>query len=64
MNTSNAIISVLCHPHQSPRHVMQRYRAHILGSKRKWGTARGLVHYRDYLRTYLIAKWLCYRYRE
>jgi hypothetical protein len=44
------------HPHPDKRHVMTIYRRHILGRKRKWGTARGLVHYRSYVRTYLECK--------
>ena len=35
---------------------MRTYRAYILGCKRKFGTARGLVHYLDYLQSYLEAK--------
>ena len=41
---------------ENARHIMQTYRAYILGCKRKFGTARGLVHYRDYLQAYLEAK--------
>lgn len=44
------------HPHPDPRHVMRCYRAHILVSKRKWGTARGLIHYRALVAEYLAAK--------
>lgn len=46
----------MSHPHRSRRHVMERYRAHILGCKRKWGTARGLIHYRAFIAEYLAAK--------
>lgn len=44
------------HPHPDPKHVMRCYRGHILGCKRKWGTARGLIHYRSLVQTYLWAK--------
>jgi len=44
------------HPHPDPGHVMRCYRWHILGSKRKWGTARGLIHYRAFVQEYLGAK--------
>jgi hypothetical protein len=44
------------HPHPNRRHVMERYRAHILGCKRHWTTARGLIHYRALLAEYLAAK--------
>lgn len=39
-----------------PEHVMRVYRGHLLGCKRKWGTARGLIHYRAILQEYLAAK--------
>jgi len=39
-----------------PAHVMRQYRRHILSCKAKWGTARGLVHYRAIVQTYLWAK--------
>lgn len=35
---------------------MTQYRRHLLGCKRKWGTARGLIHYRALLSEYLSAK--------
>lgn len=41
---------------ENAKHIMQSYRAYILGCKRKFGTARGLIHYRDYLQAYLEAK--------
>lgn len=44
------------HPHPSPRHVMSTYRKDILKAKRKWGTARGLIHYRRLLDEYRGAK--------
>lgn len=44
------------HPHPDPAHVMHCYRRHILGCKKRWGTARGLIHYRAMVQTYLAAK--------
>ena len=44
------------HPHPSRRHVMVAYRRYILGCKARWGTARGLVHYRAIVGEYLAAK--------
>jgi hypothetical protein len=44
------------HPHPDPAHVMRCYRQHILGRKRSWGTARGLVHYKALVAEYLAAK--------
>lgn len=44
------------HPHPDKAHLMRVYRGHILGAKRKFGTARSLVHYLDYVRGYLEAK--------
>jgi len=38
------------------RHIMSVYRRHLLGSKKKWGTARGLIHYRSFVDSYLLAK--------
>jgi hypothetical protein len=35
---------------------MTAYRRHILSCKRKWGTARGLIHYRGFVQAYLEAK--------
>lgn len=35
---------------------MRTYRAHILGCKKKWGSARGLIHYRAIIGEYLAAK--------
>lgn len=39
-----------------PRTVMTQYRRYILARKRQWGTARGLVHYRGLVQSYLWAK--------
>jgi hypothetical protein len=44
------------HPHPDPAHILRVYRGHILGSKRKWRTARGLIHYRELIEIYLAAK--------
>jgi hypothetical protein len=44
------------HPHPDKRHVMVCYRQHILAAKRKFGTARSLVHYSDFIQSYLTAK--------
>ncbi len=44
------------HPHPDKRHVMFYTRHYILGAKKKFGTARSLVHYRDLIQTYLTAK--------
>lgn len=35
---------------------MRIYRSYILKSKRRWGTARGLIHYRPLVEEYLAAK--------
>lgn len=43
------------HPGE-PRLVMTQYRRHILSCKKRWGTARGLVHYRGFIASYLWAK--------
>lgn len=37
-------------------HVMRCYRGHILACKRKWGTARGLIHYRALVDEYARCK--------
>jgi hypothetical protein len=44
------------HPHPDKRHVMRSYRQYILACKKRWGTARGLIHYRGIVETYLGAK--------
>jgi len=44
------------HPHPNPKHVMKCYRGHILGSKRKYGSSRGLMHHKEIIKTYLAAK--------
>lgn len=41
---------------RDPRHVMDSYRSYILGCKRKFGTARSQVHYRDLIQAYLESK--------
>ena len=47
---------IYSHPHPDPGHVAARYRTHIMACKRKWGTARGLIHYRAIVGEYLAAK--------
>lgn len=44
------------HPHPDASHVMRSYRRYILSCKKSWGTARGLVHYKGIVQTYLAAK--------
>jgi len=44
------------HPHPNPEHVMRRYRGAILGAKKHFGSARGLIHYKGLLEQYLAAK--------
>jgi len=44
------------HPHPDRRHVMVAYRQFILGQKKKYGTARSFVHYRELVAEYLQAK--------
>ena len=46
---------------RDPQHIVMCYRRHILGCKRKWGTARGLLHYRDFITDYLRYKKELYR---
>lgn len=46
----------MTHPHPDKRHVVRTYRQHILNCKRRWGTARGLIHYRAIVETYLACK--------
>lgn len=41
---------------QRAEHIMRVYRSFIIGTKRKWGSARGLVHYKGYVSAYLEAK--------
>lgn len=45
----------MTHP-GNPRHVMRCYRRYILERKRKWGTARGLIHYKAIVAEYFAAK--------
>ena len=44
------------HPHPDKRHVMRQMRRYILATKKSFGTARSLVHYRDIIATYKEAK--------
>jgi hypothetical protein len=47
------------------RNVMETYRKFILGCKKKYGTARSQVHYRDYIQAYLVAKrWVIFLERR
>ena len=39
-----------------PHLVMTQYRRHILSSKKRWSSARSLVHYRGFIQSYLWAK--------
>jgi hypothetical protein len=48
--------SIVNHPHPDKLHVIKCVRTYILGNKRKFGTARSLVHHRDLIQTYLTAK--------
>lgn len=41
---------------RKPEHLMRCYRGHILGCKRKWGSARALIHYLPMVREYVEAK--------
>ncbi len=43
------------HPHPDPGHVMRCYRGYLTKAKRQ-GSARGLIHFRELLQTYLAAK--------
>ena len=43
-------------PDFGKRFIMTVYRNYILGTKRRFGTARSLVHYHDFVREYLNAK--------
>lgn len=39
-----------------PRLVMSQYRRHILSCKKRWSSARSLVHHRRFIESYLWAK--------
>lgn len=39
-----------------PSLVMSQYRRHILSCKKRWSSARGLVHYKGFVQSYLWAK--------
>lgn len=39
-----------------PRLVMSQYRRHILSCKKRWSSARSLVHYKGFIQSYLWAK--------
>lgn len=53
---SRLLVFAVDHPHPDPRHVARMYRKHLLGCKRKYGSARGLIHYTQYIQTYLHCK--------
>jgi hypothetical protein len=40
----------------NPHLVMTQYRRRILSCKKRWSTARGLIHYKVLVQTYLWAK--------
>ena len=44
-----------CHPGR-PQLVMTQYRRHILSAKKRYGSARSLIHYRRFIESYLWAK--------
>lgn len=44
------------HPHPDKAHLMRTYRRHIMSCKKRWGSARGLIHYRRMLNEYLECK--------
>jgi hypothetical protein len=44
------------HPHPDKLHVRRQYRRHILNCKKKWGSARSLIHYRRIIDAYLETK--------
>lgn len=46
----------MAHPHPDKLHVVRAYRRYILDRKRKWSSARGLIHYRAIVETYLACK--------
>lgn len=47
------------HPHPDKAHIMRTYRRHIMASKRKFGSARSLIHYRAFLQEYISCKSFC-----
>jgi hypothetical protein len=53
---SGLVVFAVDHPHPNPAHVARVYRKTLVGTKRKFGTARGLIHYRQYVQTYLHCK--------
>ena len=44
------------HPNPNKLFILQIYRRYLLAFKKKNGTARSLVHYKDYVQSYLTAK--------
>lgn len=53
---SGLVVFAVDHPHPDPRHVMRTYRKHILATKKKFGSARALMHYLQFVQTYLHCK--------
>lgn len=47
---------ILIHSIPLARHQLAAYRRYLLGRKRTWGTARGLLHYSVMLGQYWVAK--------
>lgn len=50
------IVFAVDHPHRDPGHVTRVYRKHLVAKQREFGSARGLIHYRQLLQTYLYCK--------
>ena len=44
------------HPNQNHKYIMETYRQYLLGCKKRFGTARSQVHYRELIMAYLEAK--------
>lgn len=43
---------------------MRIYRKHVLSAKRKFGSARAMIHYQGYVNTYLAAKRVVLKERQ
>lgn len=54
--SARLVVFAVDHPHPDPAHVMRVYRRHILSIKRKRGSARALLHYQQFVQTYLHCK--------
>lgn len=61
--SSTSPVALGFHP-GNPRLVMTQYRRHIMSFKKSYGTARGLIHYRGFIQSYLWAKRLSLTTRE